>query len=73
MVRGNFFYHRLGHCLCKLRERKKLSQENVALLCEVDRTYISRIEKGRANPTIKTLRKISNALKIKLWRLLKNL
>jgi transcriptional regulator with XRE-family HTH domain len=72
-MRGNFFYDRLGRCLSKAREQRRLSQENVALLCEIDRTYISRIEKGRANPTVKTLRKIANALKIKLWRLLKNL
>ncbi|PIQ72663.1 transcriptional regulator [Candidatus Roizmanbacteria bacterium CG_4_10_14_0_2_um_filter_36_35] len=72
-MRGNFFYDRLGRCLFKIREKKRLSQENVALLCDVDRTYISRIEKGKANPTIKTLRKIANALRVKLWRLLKNL
>ncbi|MFH0979522.1 MAG: helix-turn-helix transcriptional regulator [Candidatus Roizmanbacteria bacterium] len=72
-MRGNFFYNRLGRCLFKIREKKHLSQENVALICDVDRTYISRIEKGRANPTIKTLQKIANALRIKLWKLLKNL
>lgn len=72
-MRGNFFYSRLGRLVSRYREKKNLSQESVAFICEVDRTYISRIEKGKANPTIKTLWKISLALKIKLWQLLRDL
>lgn len=72
-MRGNFFYGRLGRLVSRYREKRNLSQESVAFICEVDRTYISRIEKGKANPTIKTLWKISSALKIKLWQLLRDL
>ncbi|MBI5127194.1 helix-turn-helix transcriptional regulator [Candidatus Roizmanbacteria bacterium] len=72
-MRGNFFYDRLGQCIFKIREKKQLSQEQVAFRCDVDRTYISRIEKGHANPTVKILQKIATALKVRLWRLLKNL
>lgn len=72
-MRGNFFYDRLGRCLFKVREKKKMSQEQVAFLCDVDRTYISRIEKGRANPTIRILHKIADALRVRLWKLLRNL
>ncbi|MCL4364019.1 helix-turn-helix domain-containing protein [Patescibacteria group bacterium] len=72
-MRGNFFYNRLGQCIVKIRERKQLSQEQVAFRCDVDRTYISRIEKGHANPTIKILQKLASALQVKLHTLLKNL
>ena len=72
-MRGNFFYNRLGQCIVKTRNKKQLSQEQVAFRCGVDRTYISRIEKGHANPTIKILEKLANALRVKIHVLLKNL
>ena len=68
--KGNFFYKRLGKRLIIERKRRKLTQEDVAILSEVDRTYLARIEEGKANPTIKTLGKISKAFKIKLYSLL---
>lgn len=71
-MRGNFFYDRLGRCIFQTREKKKISQEQLSFQCGVDRTYISRIEKGHANPTIKIIEKIANALKVKLHVLLRN-
>ena len=72
-MRGNFFYDRLGQCICRTRAKKQLSQEQVAFRCDVDRTYISRIEQGHANPTIKILQKIATVLRVKLHQLLRNL
>lgn len=71
MSSGNFFYQRLGERIRKEREKKKFSQEYLSLLCEIDRTYVARIEEGKANPTIKVLNKICQSLKIKVWELLK--
>lgn len=71
MSADNSFYHRLGKRIRREREKKNFSQEYLSLLCEIDRTYIARIEEGKANPTIKVLNKISQILKIKLWELLK--
>lgn len=53
-----------------LREQNNLSQEDLALLCGIDRTYIGRIERLERKPTIVILDKISKGLGIKLIELL---
>ncbi len=45
-----------------LRQEKKLSVQDLAYLCDMERSSMSRIESGRINITIKTLCIISNAL-----------
>ncbi|OGK18757.1 hypothetical protein A2866_04275 [Candidatus Roizmanbacteria bacterium RIFCSPHIGHO2_01_FULL_39_8] len=70
-MRGNFFYKRLGERIVKARKKKKLSQEQLALLSDMDRTYLARVEEGKANPSIKVLNKLSRVLKIRLSSLLK--
>jgi len=54
-----------GTVLRELRENKKLSQEKLAEYCDLDRTYISLLERGLRQPTITTLFKLSDALNIK--------
>lgn len=54
-----------GKVLRELRENKKLSQEKLAEYCDLDRTYISLLERGLRQPTITTLFKLSDALNIK--------
>ncbi|GEM_PF-730416 len=71
MVRGNFFYKRLGERLMVERKRKKLSQEQLSLLSDVDRTYLARIERGKANPSMKILNKISRVLKVRIQNLVR--
>ncbi len=71
MSRGNFFYQRLGERIINARKKRKLSQEQLALLSDLDRTYLARIEEGKANPTVKSLNKLSRVLKIRLSSLLK--
>ena len=71
MVRGNFFYHRLGEKIIKVRQKRKLSQEQLALLSDIDRTYLARIEEGKANPSVKVLNKLSRVLKTRISYLLK--
>lgn len=73
MARGNFVYKRLGDRVIKERKLKSLSQEQLALLCGVDRTYIARIEEGKANPSIRVLYKISRVLKTKIQHLVEGL
>ena len=73
MARGNFVYKRLGDRVIKERKLKSLSQEQLALLCGIDRTYIARIEEGKANPSIRVLYKISRVLKTKIQQLVKGL
>ncbi len=46
------------------RKELGISQEKLALISGVDRSYMSEIERQIANPTIEALLRISNALQI---------
>lgn len=72
-MRGNFLYKRLGEKIITVRKSKKLSQEQLALLSYVDRTYLARIEEGKANPSIKILHKLARNLKVKVHQLLEGI
>ena len=48
----------------KLRDRAGLSQEDLADLANVHRTYIGGIERGERNPTLTTIHKIAQALRV---------
>ena len=52
-----------------LRQRRKLlrlSQEALALLAGVDRTFVSQIERGIGNPSLQTMARLANTLDIDL-------
>jgi len=48
----------------QLRQAKQLSQEALADLCDLDRTYISGIERRRRNLSIRNIQRIADALNI---------
>jgi len=70
MMRGNFYYKRLGESIITHRKKLKLSQQQVAILSDVDRSYLAEVEVGKANPSVKFLHKIAKTLKIKVRKLL---
>lgn len=53
-----------GKVLRELREKKNISQEKLAEYCELDRTYISLLERGQRQPTITTIFKLAKALNV---------
>jgi len=53
-----------GKMLQEERKAKKISQEKLAKLAGLDRTFISLIENGKRSPTFSTILKISSALDI---------
>lgn len=53
-----------GKVLRELREANNISQEKLAEYCDLDRTYISLLERGLRQPTITTIFKVSKALNI---------
>ena len=59
----------LGKRLKQCRHAADKSQETLAFDAQVDRTYISAIERGAANPSIETLANICYALGITLAEL----
>lgn len=66
-VQRNFGYRVRG-----LRLEKKLSQEKLAILMEMDRTYASRIERGLANVSLKTLVKLSEVLEVEIGEMMRD-
>lgn len=60
----------LGNRIRELRLAAGLTQEALADLCELDRTYISGIERGKRNVAIKNLATIGSALQVSLAELL---
>lgn len=48
--------------LRRLRVGKGISQEALAVDAELDRTYISRLERDMENPTVAVLEKLAGAL-----------
>ncbi|OAH19921.1 XRE family transcriptional regulator [Methylorubrum populi] len=57
--------------LRRIRAEKKLSQETLADLCGMDRTYISGIERGLRNVSIDNLERLALALRLKPWQLIR--
>ena len=53
-----------GKILKEIRLENKITQEKLAEYCNLDRTYISLLERGLRQPTLKTIFRISKALKI---------
>ena len=54
-----------GKVIRELRVANKLSQEKLAEYCDLDRTYISLLERGQRQPTITTIFKLAKALNLK--------
>ncbi len=52
-----------------LRKLKSLSQDELAELCGLHRTYIGSVERGERNITLLNANKIANALSVSLAEL----
>lgn len=53
-----------------LRAEQKLSQEDLALECDLHRTFIAHVERGARNVSLDNIEKIANALGVSVCRLL---
>lgn len=49
------FLDKLGARIVLLRKEKKMSQNDLAMECGWDKPNLRRLEKGRVNPSVKTL------------------
>lgn len=63
------FLKKLGENIVRLREKKGLRQIDLAIELNIDDSSLRRIESGRTNPTIITLKKIADVLKVNLSEL----
>lgn len=55
---------RFGKRVRYLRLRAGHSQEELASLCSLDRTYVGGIERGERNPSLKNILLLANALMV---------
>jgi transcriptional regulator with XRE-family HTH domain len=53
---------RFGTRVRELRKTKRLSQEALALACDLDRTYIGGVERGERNISLRNIQRIAEAL-----------
>lgn len=54
-----------------LRVQKAWSQEDLAMECELDRTYVSAVERSRWNVSLSNIQRLASALDTEPWKLLK--
>lgn len=60
----------IGKRIRQLRENKKISQVELAALCNFEKSNMSRLEAGNTNPTAYTLYIIAQKLEIEVFELL---
>jgi len=63
----------LGNRIKELRKQRGFSQEKLAEISGLHRTYISDIERGQRNVSFLNLVKISDALNISVYELFKGI
>lgn len=57
---------RFGNTIRRIRNKKEISQEDLADLCSLHRTYISDVELGKRNVSLENIEKIATALGLKI-------
>jgi transcriptional regulator with XRE-family HTH domain len=60
----------LGKNVRRLRQQRKLTQEQLAFEAEIDLTYMGGIERGKRNPSLLVMARIAAALSVPLTKLL---
>jgi transcriptional regulator with XRE-family HTH domain len=65
--------HKFGANLRTIRESQKFSQEQLADLANMHRTYLSGIERGIRNPSLHNILRLARALNVDLGKLLEGL
>ncbi len=62
---------KLGQNIKKLRVQRGMNQQELCRILGVDTAYISNVENGKKNPTLKTVEKIAKILNMSVNKLLK--
>ena len=70
MAKSDPILRAFGFSVKRQRETKGLTQEALAEKADIDRTYLSDIERGTRNPGIKNVVRIAKALGITAARLM---
>ncbi|WP_312459151.1 helix-turn-helix transcriptional regulator [Proteiniclasticum sp.] len=62
----------IGDNIRKYRKKKNLTQKELGDIVGISNTYLSDMEIGRTNPSIKTLKRIAKGLEISYVDILKD-
>ncbi|WP_313126068.1 helix-turn-helix domain-containing protein [Proteiniclasticum ruminis] len=62
----------IGDNIRKYRKKKNLTQKELGDIVKISNTYLSDMEIGRTNPSIKTLKRIAKGLEISYVDLLRD-
>ena len=65
-MKNNTLDQSFGNALQRLRKAHDLSQEELAFRVGIHRTYISQLERGLKSPSLRTIGKICDELKLSL-------
>ena len=60
----------MGKNVRRLRQKRGLTQEQLAFEAEIDLTYVGGIERGKRNPSLLVMARIADALSVPLPKLL---
>ena len=63
----------IGKRIKQLREDKNIPQQDLAAACNFEKSNMARLEAGKTNPTLYTLKKIAINLNVPLDKLVKDL
>jgi transcriptional regulator with XRE-family HTH domain len=69
-LRDNKLLEEFGLHLRKLRRAKKMTMEELANTCDIEKSQVYRIEKGKINTTLTTLRALADGLELSISELL---
>ena len=72
MLKVEDLYKLVGNNIRTVREEKLMTQQTLADLCNMEKSNISRIERGQTNITIKNLYQIACSLETTMSELLQN-
>ena len=62
------FLKQIGNKIRELRMNQNISQEKLAFMCDLDRTYVGSVERGERNISVLNLKKLAISLDVSLSR-----
>ena len=66
MTEKEHLQREIGKRIKQIRENKQIPQQDLAALCNFEKSNMARLEAGKTNPTLYTLKKIADNLNISL-------
>jgi transcriptional regulator with XRE-family HTH domain len=61
----------IGNNISKIRKKKGLTSKELGYRCDIEKSNLINIEKGRINVTANTLLKLANALEVEVMEFFK--